>query len=217
MHINNEGLRLIKNFEGVRLQAYKCPAGVVTIGFGHTGMLNGTPLTMGTTISQAQAEALLKQDLVKYENYVNSLKRQFNENEYSALVSFVYNCGLGSLQTLCKNRTNKQIAEALLLYNKAGGKALAGLTRRRKAERELFLKPVSNSKPAQPATGKALPYKVKTKCDLNIRSGAGTNFSKVRTAKKGEVLTVWAVETNGTTKWGKNGKEYFSLAYCEEI
>lgn len=216
MHMNEAGLRLLKNFEGVRLQAYKCPAGVVTIGYGHTGMLNGKPLTMGTTITQAQAEALLKQDLVRYENYVNSLKRDFNENQFSALTSFVYNCGLGSLQMLCRNRNNKQIAEALLLYNKAGGKVLAGLTKRRKAERELFLKPVEGQvKPIQ--EGQKLPYKVRTKCDLNIRSGAGVTFNKIRVAKKGEVLTVWAIETNGTTKWGKNGKEYFSLGYCEEI
>lgn len=213
MHINEAGLRLLKNFEGVRLQAYKCPAGVITIGYGHTGMLNGKPLTMGTTITQDQAEALLKQDLVKYENYVNSLKRDFNENQQAALVSFVYNCGLGSLQSLCRNRNNKQIAEALLLYNKAGGKVLAGLTKRRKAERELFLKPVEGQ--AKPVQG--LPYKVKTKCDLNIRSGAGVTFNKIRVAKKGEILTVWAVETNGNTKWGKNGKEYFSLDYCEKM
>ena len=213
MHINEAGLRLLKNFEGVRLQAYKCPAGVITIGYGHTGMLNGKPLTMGTTITRDQAEALLKQDLVKYENYVNSLKRDFNENQFSALTSFVYNCGLGSLQSLCRNRNNKQIAEALLLYNKAGGKVLAGLTKRRKAERELFLKPVEGQ--AKPVQG--LPYKVKTKCDLNIRSGAGVTFNKIRVAKKGEILTVWAIETNGNTKWGKNGKEYFSLNYCDKI
>ena len=213
MHINDEGLRLIKNFEGVRLKAYKCPAGVITIGYGHTGMLNGKPLTMGTTITQAQAEDLLKQDLVKYENYVKSLKRDFNENQQAALVSFVYNCGLGSLQSLCRNRTDKQIAEALLLYNKAGGKVLAGLTKRRKAERELFLKPVEGQvKPVQ-----EVPFKVKAKCDLNVRSGAGVIFNKIRVAKKGEVLTVWAIETNGDTQWGKNGKEYFSLDYCEKV
>lgn len=213
MHMNEAGLRLLKNFEGVRLQAYKCPAGVVTIGYGHTGTLNGKPLTMGTTITQAEAEVLLKQDLVKYENYVNSLKRDFNENQFSALTSFVYNCGLGSLQSLCRNRSNNQIAEALLLYNKAGGRVLAGLTKRRKAERELFLKPLEGQvNPVQ-----KLPYKVRTKCDLNIRSGAGVTFNKIRVAKKGEILTVWAIETNGATKWGKNGKEYFSLEYCEEV
>ena len=214
MHINNEGLRLIKNYEGCRLTAYK-PVPTekeFTVGWGHYGVPKGTVWT------QKQADDQLVKDLVKYENYVNSLKRQFNENEFSALTSFVYNCGLGSLQTLCRNRNNQQIADALLLYNKGGGKVLPGLTKRRKAERELFLKPVSGttSSSVQP-TGKKLPYKVKAKCDLNIRSGAGTNFSIIRKAKKGEILTVWAVETNGTTKWGKNGKEYFSLAYCEEV
>ena len=213
MHINEAGLRLIKNFEGCRLTAYK-PVPTekeYTIGWGHYGVPKGTIWT------QKQADDQLIKDLVKYENYVNSLKRDFNENQQAALVSFVYNCGLGSLQSLCRNRTNKQIAEALLLYNKAGGKVLAGLTKRRKAERELFLKPVTTvTNPIAPAK-KTLPYKVRTKCDLNIRSGAGANFGKIRTAKKGEVLTVWAIETNGSTKWGKNGKEYFSLAYCEEI
>lgn len=213
MPINEAGLRLIKNFEGCRLTAYK-PVPTEkswTIGWGHYGVPKGTVWT------QKQADDQLVKDLVKYENYVKSLKRQFNDNQQAALTSFVYNCGLGSLQSLCRNRTNKQIAEALLLYNKAGGKVLAGLTKRRKAERELFLKPVTTvTNPITP-TKKTLPYKVRTKCDLNIRSGAGVNFGKIRTAKKGEVLTVWAVETNGSTKWGKNGKEYFSLAYCEEI
>ena len=209
MHMNEAGLRLLKNFEGCRLKAYK-PVPTekeYTIGWGHYGV------SAGTVWTQKQADDQLIKDLVKYENYVNSLHRNFNENEFSALVSFVYNCGLGSLQSLCRNRNNKQIAEALLLYNKAGGKVLAGLTKRRKAERELFLKPVEG----QAAPIQELPYKVKTKCDLNIRSGAGVTFSKVRVAKKGEVLTVWAVETNGSTKWGKNGKEYFSLDYCDKI
>ena len=210
MSINEAGLKLLKNFEGCRLQAYK-PVPTekeYTIGWGHYGVSKGTVWT------QKQADEQLVKDLVKYENYVNSLKRDFNENQQAALVSFVYNCGLGSLQSLCRNRNNKQIADALLLYNKAGGKVLAGLTKRRKAERELFLKPVAAS---SESVNTKLPYKVKTKCDLNIRSGAGVNFNKVRVAKKGEILTVWAEETNGTTRWGKNGKEYFSLSYCEKI
>ena len=206
MHISEKGLRLIKNFEGCRLTAYKCSAGIWTIGWGHTAGVK-----QGMTITQKQADDMLKTDLVVYENHVKSLKREFNQNEFDALVSFCYNCGIGSLKTLCKNRTNAQIAEALLLYNKAGGRVLEGLNRRRKAERELFLsgkEQINENK---------LPYKVKTTSDLNIRSGAGVNHSKIRMAKKGEILTVWAIETNGNTKWGKNGKEYFSLSYCEEI
>ena len=129
---------MIKSFEGCRLKAYKpVPTETLyTVGWGHYGV------SAGTVWTQDQADAQLVKDLIKYERYVESLKRDFNENQFSALTSFVYNCGLGSLQSLCKNRNNKQVADALLLYNKAGGKVLAGLTKRRKAERELFLKPV---------------------------------------------------------------------------
>lgn len=207
MHINEAGLKLIKNFEGCKLKAYKPVTWekLWTIGYGHYGVSEGTVWT------QKQADDMLKQDLIKYENYVNSMHLNLNENQFSALVSFTFNCGLGSLQTLCRNRSIKQIGEALTLYNKANGKVLAGLTRRRKAEQELYFKPVAQ----QPQSAPKLPYTVRTKCDLNIRSGAGVNFPKIRTAPKGEILTVWAVETNGDTKWGRNGKEYFSLAYCD--
>lgn len=203
MKTSQNGINLIKRFEGCKLTAYKCPAGVWTIAYGHTaGVYSGMKIT------QQQADEFLKQDLVVYENHVNNLNRPFNQNEFDALVSFCYNCGAGSLQTLCKNRTNAQIADALLLYNKGAGKVLQGLVNRRKAERELFLKPVDPN---------ALPYDVRTTSDLNIRTGAGTNYSIIRVANKGEILTVWAIQTNGDTKWGKNGKEYFSLSYCERI
>ena len=213
MHINEAGLSLIRSFEGCSLKSYKCPAGKTTIGFGHTGTYNGKPLTMGMTITQQQANDLLKQDLVRYENYVSSLHLNLNENEFSALVSFCFNCGPGCLSSLCKGRNLKQIGEALLLYNKANGKVLPGLTRRRKAEQDLYFTPVTTNAISGAPT--KLPYKVKTKCDLNIRAGAGVTFPILRKANKGEILTVWAIETNGSTKWGKNGKEYFSLAYCE--
>ena len=203
MKTSQNGINLIKRFEGCKLTAYKCPAGVWTIAYGHTaGVYSGMKIT------QQQADEFLKQDLVVYENHVNNLNRPFNQNEFDALVSFCYNCGAGSLQTLCKNRTNAQIADALLLYNKGGGKVLQGLVNRRKAERELFLKPVDPN---------ALPYDVRTTSDLNIRTGAGTNYSIIRVANKGEILTVWAIQTNGDIKWGKNGKEYFSLSYCERL
>ena len=136
MKINNEGLNLIKSFEGCRLTAYKCPAGVWTIGYGHTAGVK-----QGMVISQEQAENMLKSDLKQYEKQVtDNVKLELTENQFSALVSFTYNCGVGNLRTLVKNRTLAQIAEALLLYNKANGKVLAGLVRRREAERELFLK-----------------------------------------------------------------------------
>ena len=154
MKINKEGLELIKSFEGCRLVAYddlqpnktithvSQVKGTLTIGYGHTA-----GVTVGMVISQAQAENMLKSDMAKYEKYVtDNVKITLNENQFSALVSFCYNCGVGNLRTLVRNRTAEQIAEAMLLYNKAGGNVLKGLVRRREAERKLFLKPVSASK-----------------------------------------------------------------------
>lgn len=146
LKINNEGLNLVKSFEGCQLTAYKCPAGVWTIGYGHTGTVDGKAICEGMKITEAKATELLKQDMTKFENAVSNcseLTFKPNENQFSALVSFAFNCGAGNLKTLVKGRTAAVVAEKLLLYNKANGKVLNGLTRRRKAERELFLKAVS--------------------------------------------------------------------------
>ena len=209
MKTSENGINIIKKFEGLRLTAYKPVASekLYTIGYGHYGV------SANTVITQEQAEQYLIQDLVKFENIVNNLKRDFNQNEFDALVSFTYNCGQRNLVTLCKNRTNAQIANALLLYNKAGGKVLEGLNKRRTAERELFLMPVPKPKSEWDEN---LPYEVVTKTDLNIRTGAGTEFPKIRIAKKGERLKVWAIITN-ERKWGKNGSEYYCLDYCTKI
>lgn len=138
MMINSAGLELIKSFEGLRLTAYKDPTGIWTIGYGHTS--NVTP-TM--KITEDQADAFLQQDLATAEKAVNDKCKDLylNENEFSALVSFTYNCGAGNLAKLIKNRSKDQIADALLLYNKAGGKTLQGLVRRREAEQKLFKTP----------------------------------------------------------------------------
>jgi GH24 family phage-related lysozyme (muramidase) len=218
MKTSEKGIKLLKNFEGCRLKAYK-PVPTeqeYTIGWGHYGVKKDT------TWTQKQADDQLIKDLSKYENFVNRLNRKFNQNEFDALVCFVYNCGNGNLITLCKNRSNKQIAEAMLKYNKAGGKVLEGLNKRRKAERELFLTPVNTStKEEKPIKEKGsldkLPCEVKTLVDVNIREGAGTNYPVIRVAKKGTVLKVWAVLTSNGEKWGKNGREYYCLKYCEVI
>ena len=150
MKINAEGIELIKSFEGCKLMAYddlqpnktithiSQVKGTLTIGYGHTA-----GVTVGQVITKEQAENMLKSDLKKYEKYVtDNVKLELTENQFSALVSFTYNCGVGNLRTLIKGRTVEQIAEKILLYNKANGKTLNGLVRRRKAERELFLKPM---------------------------------------------------------------------------
>lgn len=141
MKISETGLNLIKQFEGCRLTAYKCSAGVWTIGWGHTG-----DVYQGQTITQEKADALLVSDMATYEAKVNKYSSyDWNQNEFDALVSFAYN--VGSIYQLTANGTRSKnvIAEKMLLYNKAAGTALAGLTRRRKAERELFLTPVEET------------------------------------------------------------------------
>lgn len=131
------GLNLIKQFEGCRLTAYRCPAGVWTIGYGHTGNV-----AAGQTITQAEADRLLVADMEKYEKKVNKYfdMYKWNQNEFDALVSFCFNVGNIDQLTAKGTRSRTVIAEKILLYNKAAGKVLAGLTKRRKAEQELFLK-----------------------------------------------------------------------------
>lgn len=141
MSVSDRGVELIAKYEGCRLEAYKCPAGVWTIGYGHTeGVYQGQCLP-----SKEAAKELLKKDLKKYGGYVNNCVRKgliafpLNQNQFDALTSFCYNCGNGSLQKLVSGRDAATIADKLLAYNKGGGKVLAGLTKRRNEERELFL------------------------------------------------------------------------------
>lgn len=148
MQINEKGLQLVKEFEGCRLTAYLDPVGVWTIGFGNTSHAK-----KGLKITAEQAEAWLKEDLKTAEKAVTKWQAHysFNENEASALISFTFNCGARSLNNLVKNgsRTKAEIAKYITLYNKgANGKTLPGLTRRRKAEKELFLLPVASPEPA---------------------------------------------------------------------
>ena len=145
MRTSSKGVSLIKSFEGCRLKAYKCPAGVWTIGYGHTAGVKE-----GDTITQEQADEYLRNDLAKYEKAVLNYDGiyHFNQNQFDALVSFTYNCGAGNLKNLTQSgkRTLAQIRERLLLYNKAGGVVLRGLQRRRAAEKELFDTPIKSDK-----------------------------------------------------------------------
>lgn len=144
MKINDEGLQLIKDFENCMLYSYRDAVGIPTIGFGHTGPEVKFPMT----ITQQQANKWLQEDIEKFENHVNRVNDiynyDFNINEFSALVSFAFN--IGNIEQLCKygERNKLEIADAIMLYNKAGGKILAGLVRRRLAEYNLFVKPVNS-------------------------------------------------------------------------
>lgn len=139
MITSDRGIKLIKEFEGFEPRAYYCPANVLTIGYGHT-----RGVKQGQVINETQAEKLLRTDLVIFEQDVNKLvKVKINQNQFDALVSFAFNCGSRALSTstLLKKLNAGDYAGAASEFerwNKAGGRELAGLTRRRKAERYLF-------------------------------------------------------------------------------
>ncbi len=139
MKISENGLNLIKHFEGCELQAYKCPAGVWTIGYGHIKTAHE-----GKVITQEQADEMLVEEMEEYEGYINrAVKVELNQNQFDAMVSWVYNLGNGNLgaSTLLKVLNMGDYAGVpaqMLRWNKAGGKVLEGLTRRRQAEADLF-------------------------------------------------------------------------------
>lgn len=145
LSISDNGLALIKKFEGCKLTAYKAVSTEQywTIGYGHYG----SDVKQGQTISQEQADAYLKSDCANAEKAVNSYsKYNWNQNQFDALVSFTFNCGTGNLKTLLNNgqRTISEISAKITAYNKSGGQVLQGLVNRRAAEKELFDKAVSS-------------------------------------------------------------------------
>ena len=145
MQTSEKGITLIKEFEGCKLTAYRDSVGVWTIGYGWTQPVDGKPIRAGMTIKQETAERLLKTGLVSYESDVSRLvKVGLTQGQFDALVSFTYNLGARSLSTSTLLRKLNAgdcagAADEFLRWNKAGGKVLNGLTRRREAERALFL------------------------------------------------------------------------------
>lgn len=140
--INAEGEALIREFEGLRLDAYRDSGGVWTIGYGHTGPDVGE----GDSITEEAAERLLQQDIAAAAAGARRLVRiGLGPNEFSALVSFVFNIGEGKLRgtksvAVLNQGLKFEFANRMLLWNKAGGVPVRGLARRREAERQLFLK-----------------------------------------------------------------------------
>ena len=135
MKTSKNGFDIITKYEGLRLNAYKCPAGIWTIGYGHT-----LGVKKGDTITKEKAIEFLAMDLETAETKVNAIDNiyHFTQNEFDALVSFVYNVGnVIGVTGYCK-RSKKEIASAMLLYTKANGKTLTGLQRRRQEEYNLF-------------------------------------------------------------------------------
>ena len=139
MKISLEGLALIKKFEGCRLEAYYCSGGVLTIGYGHTGGVKESD-----TITQEEAEKLLRADVFKFEEYVeDNVMVELDQGQFDALVAWTFNLGPGNLResTMLKRLNEADYASVpseMKRWNKAGGKTLDGLIRRRKAESLLF-------------------------------------------------------------------------------
>ena len=139
MNISQEGLALIKKFEGCRLKAYRCSANVLTIGYGHTGGVKEDD-----TISQPEADELLKEDIAKFEEYVSdNVIVELKQYQFDALVAWTFNLGPGNLResTMLKKLNDSDYASVpseMKRWNKAGGKTLDGLIRRRNAEALLF-------------------------------------------------------------------------------
>ena len=197
MRISNRGIALLKSFEGLELEAYQDIAGIWTIGYGHTG----SDVRPGMRISEREAEALLRRDLRSRENAVSQLVRiPLNQNEFDALVSFVYNIGATAFErSTSRRRLNRGdrmgAADALTWWNKATVdgvlRAITGLTRRRAAERALFLTPTNppvvsvrdqldeNSRisPIEEPPRRANPAESRTVQGATIAGGAGVASS----------------------------------------
>ena len=244
MKTSEQGIELIKRFEGCRLTTYECAAGVLTIGYGHTG----TDVKEGMTITDEKATALLKKDIEKFETGVNeSVEVEITQNMFDALVSFSFNVGTGAFKksTLLKKLNSKDYkgaANEFLKWNKVtkNGKkeVVAGLTNRRNSEKELFETGIgtltkntgivettesetttNNTAAADTTTNTntaVAEYKVKvTAGALRIRAGAGTN-TKVNGVIRDKGVYTIVEEQNG---WGKlkSGAGWISLNYTKKI
>ena len=205
--ISDNCVELVKSFEGCKLTAYQDSVGVWTIGYGTTNAdtsITGLEVKKGVTITKAQALSYLKKSLNK--KYLPKVlkydtKYHFNQNQLDALVCFAYN--IGSIDGLTANgsRSLKDIKTKILAYNKAGGKELAGLTKRRKAEKALF--------------EQKLYARVTREKGGIIREKADPTTTKVLTVAKGKKVRVllektgadgntWYKVKKGTTKgWMK--------------
>jgi lysozyme len=141
MKPSEKGLALIRQFEGLRLSAYRCSAKIPTIGWGTT-----KGVKMGQTITRDEADRLLLEDAQRFADHVAALvKVPLNQNQQDALISFVYNVGpaafgKSTMLKLINQGLLEDAANQFVRWNKAGGEVLAGLTRRRMAERDLFLR-----------------------------------------------------------------------------
>jgi lysozyme len=150
--VNDATIALIKKFEGFRAEAYLCPADVWTIGYGITASAGiGVNPRPGMRVTEAEADLHLREAVAKFAAKIRPMiVRPINENQFGAFVSLAYNIGPSAFRRSSAlrlfNEGNTQgAADAILMWNKAGGKVLRGLERRREAERALFLRPATSA------------------------------------------------------------------------
>mgnify|MGYP000515018502 FL=1 len=217
-HVTNKCIKLVKKFEGLYKKAYRDEVGVWTIGYGITNAdksITGKTIKAGLVISEKTADNWLERSLnnkylqkvMKYDN-----KYRWNQNEIDALVSFAYN--IGSIDGLTANGTRSRatIAAKILEYNKAGGKVYRGLTRRRTAERKLFL---TATKAKKAATKKAYAV-VNTKHDpLTIRKAASSTAAVLGKVPKKSKVEVLKKSSTWTKIKYKNTTGYVATKYLK--
>lgn len=204
MKTSSKGISLITSFEGYRSKAYQCSAGVWTIGYGTTRYPNGKAVKSGDTCTKAQAKTYFANDLVKFETVVGkALKVQVTQNMFDAMVSHAYNCGNSNAIAYYLNKDD--ITNALkycLKPNTAKGIVLAGLTRRRKAEQDLF-KTNMFIVPSLSVTSKSSKLNVmwvQTKLNSKIKANLTVDGVYGENTKKA-VLKYWK-----SLNWNKDGK-----------
>lgn len=147
-NISQEGLDLIKKYEGLKLKPYLCPAKIPTIGYGNTFYENGTKVTLkDPEITEGRATELLRFIIKSFEQHVDSYCIDtLTQNQFDAITSFCYNVGAGNLKTstLLKkvniNHNDPTIVDEFMKWTRGGGKVLPGLVKRRKSEAELYIK-----------------------------------------------------------------------------
>ena len=151
MQTSEQGIKMIIAFEGIEEKAYKCPSGVWTIGVGHTGKVDGSPINAGMHITQEKAMQLLRQDLAHFEEYINAepYAKKLQQHQFDALISFIFNIGTAAFHTSTMRRKLRTGADkdsiaaefSRWVYGNTDGRKnkLPGLVRRRKIEAEIFL------------------------------------------------------------------------------
>lgn len=217
MQVNQQGLELIKEFEGFRSKSYKCSAQVWTVGYGHTSAAGPPAVGPMTEVTLAQGEEILRRDLRTFERAVDgAVKVELTPNQFSALVSFCFNVGPGafrgsSVLKAVNARQWSEVPRRLALWNKAGGKVLPGLVRRRAAEAALFLEPEKNRsslKAIEADEARETPEEPRGKKPIesttNIAAGAAGVAGSVAAISD---ISSGAARTaeNATTIWGVLG------------